>query len=106
MIFEDLQWIDSEGREAMDYIVERLPPSTLLLGTYRPEHADGWSRRPGYSRIRLEALPHARVAPLRPEGAHPLLGGLVGAGEEPGEIRRGGGERARGNPLFLEESVR
>jgi class 3 adenylate cyclase/tetratricopeptide (TPR) repeat protein len=98
MIFEDLQWIDSEGREAMDYIVERLPPSTLLLGTYRPEHEDGWSRRPGYSRIRLE--------PLRPEGAHALLRGLLGPGEETAEIQRLVAERARGNPLFLEESVR
>ena len=98
MIFEDLQWIDSEGREAMDYIVERLPPSTLLLGTYRPEYEDGWSRRPGYSRIRLE--------PLRPEGAHALLRGLLGPGEETALIQRLVAERARGNPLFLEESVR
>jgi class 3 adenylate cyclase/tetratricopeptide (TPR) repeat protein len=98
MIFEDLQWMDSEGREAMDYIAERLPPSTLLLGSYRPEHQDGWSRRPGYSRIRLE--------PLRPEGAHALLRGLLGSGDETVQIERLVAERARGNPLFLEESVR
>jgi class 3 adenylate cyclase/tetratricopeptide (TPR) repeat protein len=98
MVFEDFQWLDSEGREALDFLIDRLPPATLVLVTYRPEHDDGWSRRPGYERIRLE--------PLRPDGAEALLDRLLGRAEETAEIRRLVAGRARGNPLFLEESVR
>ncbi|HKZ04801.1 MAG TPA: adenylate/guanylate cyclase domain-containing protein [Methylomirabilota bacterium] len=97
MILEDLQWMDWEGREALDYIVRNLPPRTMVLATYRPEHDDGWSRRRGYTRLRLE--------PLRPAGADVLLGELLGHTEETAAIRRIVGERARGNPLFLEESI-
>jgi class 3 adenylate cyclase/tetratricopeptide (TPR) repeat protein len=98
MVFEDLQWLDSEGREALDFLVERLPPSTFVLATYRPEHDDRWTGRPGYSRIRLE--------PLRADSAGALLSGLLGPAEETAGIRRLVAARARGNPLFLEESVR
>jgi class 3 adenylate cyclase/tetratricopeptide (TPR) repeat protein len=98
MVFEDLQWLDSEGREALDFLIDRLPSATLLLATYRPEHDDGWSRRSGYTRLRLE--------PLRPDSAGALLTGLLGQAEETAGIRRLVAERARGNPLFLEESVR
>ena len=98
LVFEDLQWLDSEGREALEFVIERLPPATLVVVTYRPEHDDGWSRRPGYTRVRLE--------PLRPDEAGALLDGLLGGAEETAAIRRLVAERARGNPLFLEESVR
>ncbi len=98
LVFEDLQWLDSEGREALEFVIDRLPPATLVVATYRPEHDDGWSRRPGYTRIRLE--------PLRPDEAGALLDGLLGGAEDTAAIRRLVAERARGNPLFLEESVR
>jgi class 3 adenylate cyclase/tetratricopeptide (TPR) repeat protein len=98
MVLEDLQWMDWEGREALDYLAHHVPSATMLIATYRPEDDDGWSRRRGYTRLRLE--------PLRPAGASVLLGELLGHTEETAAIRRLVGERARGNPLFLEESVR
>ena len=98
LVFEDLQWLDSEGAEALDYMATHMPARALLVVTYRPEHDDRWGRVPGYARLRLE--------PLAPAAAQALLDSLLGAAEETGPIARLVAERGRGNPLFLEECVR
>jgi len=98
LVFEDLQWLDSEGAEALDYMATHMPARALLVVTYRPEHDDRWGRVPGYARRRLE--------PLAPAAAQALLDSLLGAAEETGPIGRLVAERGRGNPLFLEECVR
>src|SRR4029453_17063587 len=86
MVLEELQWMDWEGREALDYLARHVPPATMLIATYRPEHDDGWSRHRGY--------PALRLAPPRPAGASVLLGELLGHTEETAAIRRLVGERA------------
>jgi len=53
LVFEDLQWLDSEGAEALDYMATHMPARALLVVTYRPEHDDRWGRVPGYARLRL-----------------------------------------------------
>jgi class 3 adenylate cyclase/tetratricopeptide (TPR) repeat protein len=98
LVFEDLQWLDSEGAEALDYLATHIPGRALLLVTYRPEHDDRWRRVPGYVRLRLE--------PLAPPAAQALLAALLGAAEDIGPIGRLVAERGGGNPLFLEECVR
>jgi len=98
LVFEDLQWLDSEGAEALDYLATHMPARALLLVTYRSEHDDRWPRVPGYARLRLE--------PLAPAAAQALLDALIGAAEDTGPIARLVAERGRGNPLFLEECVR
>ena len=98
LVFEDLQWLDSEGAEALDYMATHMPRRALLLVTYRPEHDDRWHRVPGYARLRLE--------PLAPPAAQALLASLLGPAEDTGPISRLVAERGRGNPLFLEECVR
>ncbi|HET6369432.1 MAG TPA: AAA family ATPase [Pseudomonadales bacterium] len=98
LVFEDLQWLDSEGAEALDYMATHMPRRALLLVTYRPEHDDRWHRVPGYARLRLE--------PLAPPAAQALLASLLGPAEDTGPIGRLVAERGRGNPLFLEECVR
>ena len=97
LVFEDLQWLDSEGAEALDYMATHMPGRVLLLVTYRPEHDDRWHRLPGYARLRLE--------PLAPPAAQALLDSLLGPAEDTGPIGRLVAERGRGNPLFLEECV-
>jgi class 3 adenylate cyclase/tetratricopeptide (TPR) repeat protein len=98
LVFEDLQWIDSETEAALDGLITALPPSTLLVLTYRPEYVDRWRSRQDCTRLRLE--------PLDPLAAATMLDALLG--DDPGvrPLRGPLIDRTGGNPLFLEECVR
>jgi DNA-binding SARP family transcriptional activator/tetratricopeptide (TPR) repeat protein len=97
VILEDLHWIDGETQAVLDTLVDSLGSSRLLLiVSYRPEYQHTWASKTFYSQIRLDRLP--------PESAEELLSALLGddAGLDPLKqllVRRG-------NPAFLEETVR
>ena len=98
LVFEDLQWIDSETQALLDGLIESLPTTRLcLLVDYRPEYQHGWSNKAAYGQLRLDPLP--------PESAHALLRTLLG--EDPSLERLTAllVERTEGNPFFLEEIV-
>ncbi len=97
VVFEDLHWIDAETQALLDGLVESLPTArVLLLVNYRPEYRHGWVSKTYYSQLRLDALP--------PESAAELLSALLG--DDPGlePLRRL--LVRRGNPFFIEESIR
>src|SRR5262245_10168841 len=97
VVFEDLHWIDPESQALLDSLVESLPTARLLLlVNYLPEYQHGWSSKTYYTQLRLGALP--------PESVADLLQALLGddAGLEP--LKRL--LLRRGNPLFVEESIR
>ncbi len=98
LVFEDVQWLDSETRDALDALAERLPPRALLLASCRPPAEEGWAARAG-ARV-------LSVAPLDGAPAMALLGSLVGADPSVAPLLPLLLERAGGNPLFLEESVK
>ena len=97
LIVEDLNWIDDETQGLLDSLVESLPAARLLLlVNYRPEYQQRWGSKTYYSQLRLDALPPERASEL----LHALLGDDPGLGPlEPLMIERG-------NPFFIEESVR
>jgi len=98
LVFEDLQWIDSETQAFLDALVESLPTAGVLLAVnYRPEYQHAWSGKTYYRQIRID--------PLGPEGAEELLAGLLGDDPSVSQLRTLLIERTEGNPLFLEESV-
>jgi len=68
----------------------------LLLVNYRPEYEHRWSKKTYYTQLRLESLPPERTGEL----LHALLGDAPGLEPLKQMLRR------RGNPLFLEETVR
>ena len=97
LIFEDLHWIDSETQVLLDNLVDGLASSrVLLLVDYRPEYQHRWSNKTYYSQMRLDALPV--------ESAEELLEALVGDDPSLEPLKRL--LVRRGNPFFLEESVR
>jgi len=97
VIFEDLHWIDSETQALLDTLVESLGSARLLLlVNYRPEYQHPWGSKTCYSQVRLDAL--------RAESAAAMLDALLGddVGLEPLKQLL----VKRGNPFFLEETVR
>jgi class 3 adenylate cyclase/tetratricopeptide (TPR) repeat protein len=97
VIFEDLHWIDSETQGLLEGLVESLASARLLLlVNYRPEYQHAWGSKTSYSQMRLDALPA--------ESAGQLLDALLG--EEPGLAPLKQLLVKRGNPFFLEETVR
>jgi class 3 adenylate cyclase/tetratricopeptide (TPR) repeat protein len=97
VIFEDLQWIDSETQALLDGLVESLGAARLLLlVNYRPGYQHTWSTRTYYSQMRLDVLPV--------ESAGELLEAFLGDDPELGPLKQL--LVKRGNPFFLEESVR
>jgi tetratricopeptide (TPR) repeat protein len=99
MIVEDLHWADGATQAFLDELVERAPTlRLLLLVTYRPEYRHAWSSKTYYSQIHLGLL--------GPESAGVLLHALLGDDDSLQQVKAMLAERAAGNPLFLEESVR
>jgi class 3 adenylate cyclase/tetratricopeptide (TPR) repeat protein len=97
LIFEDLHWIDGETQALLDSLVESLGSARLLLlVNYRPEYQHAWGSKTSYSQMRLDALPA--------ESAGALLEALLG--DDPGLAPLKQLLVRRGNPFFLEETVR
>ena len=97
VIFEDLHWVDRETEALLDGLIDSLVSSRiLLLICYRPEYQHRWGRSASYSQLRLDSLQSASATELIADllGAdaslEPLTQTLIG----------------RGNPFFLEETVR
>jgi hypothetical protein len=97
VVFEDLYWVDGETQVLLDNLVDSLGSARLLLlVNYRPEYQHGWSSKTAYSQLRLDALPA--------ESAGELLEALLG--NDPGLAPLKQLLIRRGNPFFLEETVR
>jgi class 3 adenylate cyclase len=97
VILEDLHWIDSETQALIDGLVETLGSARLMLVvTYRPEYQHAWGSKTYYSQLRLDMLPA--------ESAAEFLNALLG--DEPGLVTLKERLVRRGNPAFLEETVR
>jgi class 3 adenylate cyclase/tetratricopeptide (TPR) repeat protein len=97
LVIEDLHWIDSETQALLDSLVESLRSiRMLLLLDYRPEYEHRWGKKTYYTRLRLESLPPGSTGEL----LHALLGETPGLEPLKQMLRR------RGNPFFLEETVR
>jgi class 3 adenylate cyclase/tetratricopeptide (TPR) repeat protein len=97
LIFEDLHWIDGETQALLDTLVDSLASARLLLlVNYRPEYQHAWGGKTYYSQMRLDTLP--------PESAGELLEALLG--DDPGLAPLKQHLVKRGNPFFLEETIR
>ncbi len=97
VVFEDLHWVDSETQALLDSLVESLGSARLLLlVNYRPGYEHRWGSKTAYSQLRLDTLPTGSAAEL--------LAALLGP--DPGLVPLTQMLVKRGNPFFLEETVR
>ena len=97
VIIEDLHWVDGETQALLDALVDSLGAARLLLlVNYRPEYQHGWGNKTSYSQMRLDALPA--------ESTVELLDALLG--DDPALAPLKQLLVKRGNPFFLEETVR
>ena len=97
LVVEDLHWVDDETQAVLDGLVDSLGSARLLLlVNYRPEFGHQWASKTVYSQLRLDSLPA--------ESAGALLAALLGP--DPGLAALTQMLVKRGNPFFLEETVR
>ena len=97
LIVEDLHWLDAETQALLDDLVASLDAARLLvLTTHRPEYEHAWSDTANYTQMRLSPLPV--------EGTSEVLETLLGPDRSLAPLKQLLVER--GNPFFLEESIR
>ncbi|SOZ19459.1 adenylate/guanylate cyclase domain-containing protein [Cupriavidus taiwanensis] len=96
LLFEDLQWLDSDTEAFLAFLVDRVASARiLLLMNYRPEYRHDWGHKSYYTQLRLD--------PLGPAEAQGLLSALLG--DDPGltPLKQLILEKTEGNPFFMEE---
>jgi class 3 adenylate cyclase/tetratricopeptide (TPR) repeat protein len=97
-LFEDLHWMDGGSEAFLAAMVDVLPQTrTLVVVTFRPEYRATWMQRSCYHQLSLLPLGAAAIAEL--------LDGLLGRDPSLGGLAERIGERAGGNPFFIEEVV-
>jgi predicted ATPase len=97
LVCEDLHWVDTETQALLDGLIDSVPTARMLLVVdYRPEYQHGWASKTYYSQLRLDILPVENTGIL----LDALLGTDTGLSPLKQLLLR------RGNPFFLEESVR
>ncbi|CAG2153228.1 hypothetical protein LMG31506_04776 [Cupriavidus yeoncheonensis] len=98
IVFEDLQWLDSETEAFLAFLVERSADARiLLLVNHRPEYELAWAHKGSCVEVQLD--------PLGPADAQGLLGVLLGGDPGLARLKQLVLEKTGGNPFFMEEVV-
>jgi class 3 adenylate cyclase/tetratricopeptide (TPR) repeat protein len=107
LLFEDIHWAEAPLLDLIEHVADWVRAPILILCLARPELLDA---RPGWGggRVRSTAI---ELDPLTEEEStelvDQLLGQLAGAiGERPMSLPQEAIDRAEGNPLFVEETIR
>jgi len=98
LVYEDLQWATSDTRDFLHVFLRNLPPSTLVVLTYRSYYDGWWARECAALELRLEGL----AAPA----ARRMIAELLGPDPSLAELSETVVRRSGGNPLFIEEYAR
>lgn len=98
LVVDDLHWADPRSESALNALLKTVSSIRLLaLLNYRPEYTPAFLGYPAVTQRRLDAL--------STEAEIELLDGLIGSSPALDGVRKAVVERARGNPLFVEEIV-
>ena len=103
LVFEDIQWADDAMLAFLEYLADRTEAVPLLLmATARPEL---FERHSTFAQG-LRNANRINLAPLTDADTAELVTQLLEAPQFPEELRSSILERAGGNPLYIEESLR
>jgi len=96
LAIEDLHWIDKTSEDFLNYMIEWLANTPIMLILlYRTEYRHQWGSKTYYNRIGLSHL--------GTESSTELVKAILEGGEVAPELRGLIMNRAAGNPLFIEE---
>jgi class 3 adenylate cyclase/tetratricopeptide (TPR) repeat protein len=99
LVLEDLHWIDRTSEDYCAFLVESIAGlPILLLATHRPGYAVRWADKTYYTQLALDQLTERE--------AEEMVARLLHARDLPPDLLRVIGEKAEGNPLFVEEITR
>jgi len=98
LLFEDLQWLDSETEAFLSFLIDRVASTRiLLLVNCRPEFQSNWGQKGCHTQLRLTPLGEAE--------AQGFLSALVGNDPTLAPLKKLILEKTEGNPFFMEEAV-
>lgn len=93
---EDLHWIDKTSEEFLNYFIDWLANSPILLILlYRPEYTHHWGSKSFYTKLGVDQLGM--------DSSGELVKAILKEGEVAPELRQLILSRSTGNPLFMEE---
>jgi class 3 adenylate cyclase/tetratricopeptide (TPR) repeat protein len=96
LVVEDLHWIDRTSEEFLDYLIEWIANTKIMLVLlYRTEYHHQWGSKTYYSKIGVDQL--------GAESSVELVKVMLEDGEVVPELRELILSRSAGNPLFMEE---
>jgi len=96
MVVEDLHWIDDTSEDFIDYFIEWIANTSIMLVLlYRTEYRHQWSSKTYYHKVGLDQL--------RKESSIELVKAMLEDGDVAPELRDLILNRAAGNPLYMEE---
>ncbi len=98
LAYEDLQWVTSDTRKFLAHLVNNVPPSTLLLLTYRSDYDS--------TELAVRDAPEVRLEGLAHDVSRDLITELLGEDPSLDRLKSELPARSGGNPLFIEEHVR
>ena len=98
LVFENLHWRDQSSEDLIAFLTSSLPEMpVLMVTTHRPGYQLRWADMPFFAQIALDRLADDEM--------EQMATGLLGHGVAE-DLLRFIGERADGNPLFIEEVTR
>jgi len=96
LTIEDLHWIDNTTQEFINYLIDWVPGSRiLLLLLYRPEYTHQWGSKSFYTKVGLDQL--------GPESSLELIKAILQESDAAEDLKELIINKAAGNPLFIEE---
>jgi class 3 adenylate cyclase/tetratricopeptide (TPR) repeat protein len=96
LVIEDLHWIDHASEDLLGFLAESVPASrVMLLLTHRPGYAHPFGDRSYHTRL--------NVPPLSSSDIGAIAGSVLGATSLPEALEELIGQKADGNPFFVEE---
>lgn len=98
-VIEDAQWIDATSESMLaDFLTAVTNTHSLVLVTSRPDYRGAFAQSAGAQTIML--------APLSDSDSAELISELLGTDRSVAELSHVIGEKASGNPFFVQEMVR